>query len=470
MAKTTSLCSEFLDAQYSQLHLEQIAEHIVDWEELAPYFNITQAEQQEIKANHVHQYKLQKRDMLWKWLEKNGNKATYCGMKTIFYSANKAFLADQLEEILGSVTLQAPPGAVAAFKLYLNDCYNRISATSAAEQDWPPLMNAAFVDPELHVVEGQLMMKKRKKILVDDLFQSEKSQNILLEGTAGSGKTTLTRSICQKWAQGNLLRHVDLLIHLTLANPELWSAKSLEDMIPHPTGDVRRAVADYIVEKRGKGCCFIMDGWEDLPEGMQQSSFIRRIIHSQQPQLALPQCLFIVTCRPIASVSLKQLISTTVEISGFSAESVDAYATQYLRQQGRDPAVFITALNDNHHARGLSSLPINAAILLHLFLTIQTGFPSTQTELFRCFLLNVLLHHLVAKTKHHLKRLVNFSHLPEKEKRSFEQLCCIAYYATLHGKSTSHSNQLLSSDDLQKAGLQNLQDTLGLMKVHQQLT
>ena len=144
-----------------------------------------------------------------------------------------------------------------------------------------------------------------------------------------------------------------------------------------------------------------MDGWEDLPKEMQQSSFICRVIHSQQPRLALPHCLFIVTCRPIASVSLKQLIRTTVEISRFSAESVDAYATQYLRQQGRDPTVFITALNDNRHACGLSSPPINAAILLHLFLTIQTGFPSTQTELFRCFLLNVLLHHLVAKPKHH---------------------------------------------------------------------
>ena len=307
-------------------------------------------------------------------------------------------------------------------------------------------------------------------MLVDDLFQGSKSQKILLEGTAGSGKTTLTRNICQLWAKGNLLCHVDLLIHLTLADPELWSAKSLEDMIPHPSADVRKAVADYIVDKRGKGCCFVMDGWEDLPENMQDSSFIRRVLHSQKPQLALPHCLFLVTCRPIASASLKQLVTTTVEISGFSAGSVDAYATQYLTQQGIDPAVFITALNDNHHARGLSSLPINAAILLHLFITIQMGFPSTQTELFRCFLLNVLLHHLVAKTKHRLKRLVSFSHLPEKEKRSFEQLCCIAYYATLHGKSTSQSNQLLSSDDLQKADLQNLQDTLGLMRVHQKLT
>ena len=87
--------SDFLDAQCSELHLEQIVEHIVNWEELAPYFNITEAEQQEIKAN-VHQYKLQKRNMLWKWIEKKGNSATYRHMKEIFSKAQKAILADKL--------------------------------------------------------------------------------------------------------------------------------------------------------------------------------------------------------------------------------------------------------------------------------------------------------------------------------------------------------------------------------------
>ena len=46
--------------------------------------------------------------------------------------------------------------------------------------------------------------------------------------------------------------------------------------------------------------------------------------------------------------------------------------------------------NSTQLTRGLSSIPINAAILLHLFLTTQTGPPTTQTELFRCFLLNLL--------------------------------------------------------------------------------
>ena len=43
----------------------------------------------------------------------------------------------------------------------------------------------------------------------------------------------------------------------------------------------------------------------------------------------------------------------------------------------------------------------------------------------------------------------------------------MAYCSTFSGKIASQSNQLISSDDLNKAGLQ---ETLGPMKVHHQLT
>ena len=247
----------------------------------------------------------------------------------------------------------------------------------------------------------------------------------------------------------------------------------MEDVIPHPTSvEIRRAVAEYIVERRGKGCCFILDGWEDLPEKLQTSSIIHDLLKGSLLRLTLPECSFIVTSRPIASPSLQPLVTTIVEITGFSSESVNTYASQYLTQQGKDPAVFITALKDNHHARGLCSLPINATILLHLFLTIQTGLPTTQTELFNCFILNLLLRHLVAKAKYkHAKSLLRcFSDLPSNENKAFNNLCLISYHSTFSGKVASQSNQLISSDDLHKAGLQDVQETLGLMKVHQQLT
>ena len=457
--------STALDVRCSSAHIAKLSEHIEDWEELAPYFGLTEAEQREIKGNHALQYKVQKRKMLWKWVRKLGEKATYRELTKVLEEAGESLLIDEVKELLDDSYSEAPHIIVNSFRQYLKDCYSTSASDGVADrEDWPRLKRPIFVNPEL------VLKDEKTSLTTLDVFKDKK---VMLEGTSGSGKTTLMRHACQQWAEGKLLNDVDLLIHLTLADPNLWSAKCLEDIIPHPTSvEMRSAVAEYITERGGKGCCFILDGWEDLPEGLQISDFIHDLLKGSQPGLALPRCSFIVTTRPIASPSLQPLVTTIVEVTGFSSESVDTYASQYLTQQGKDPAVFVTALNNNHHARGLCSLPINAAILLHLFLTIQTGLPTTQTELFNCFILNLLLRHLVAKAKYkHTKPLLRcFSDLPSNENKAFNNLCLISYHSTFSGKVASQSNQLISSYDLRKAGLQNVQETLGLMKVHQQLT
>ena len=460
------LDSTALDVICSSARIAKFSEHIEDWEELAPYFGLTEAEQQEIRASHAHQYKVQKRKMLWMWVEKLGEKATYRELIKVLEEAGKSLLIFKVHKLLEDSYSEAPHIIVNSFRQYLKDCYSTSASDGVADrEDWPRLKHPMiFVNPEL------VSKDEKTSLTTLDIFKDKK---VMLEGTSGSGKTTLMRHACQQWAEGKLLNDVDLLIHLTLADPNLWSAKCLEDIIPHPTSiEMRRAVAEYITKRGGKGCCFILDGWEDLPEELHTSSFIHDLLKGSQPGLALPKCSYIVTTRPIASPSLQPLVTTIVEITGFSSESVDTYASQYLTQQGKDPAVFITALNYNHHARGLCSLPINAAILLHLFLTIQTGLPTTQTELFNCFILNLLLRHLVTKAKYkHAKPLLRcFSYLPPNENKAFNNLCLISYNSTFSGKVASQSNQLISSDDLHKAGLQDVQETLGLMKVHQQLT
>ena len=455
-----------LDVRCSSAHITKLSEHIEDWEELAPYFGLTEAEQQVIRASHAHQYKVQKRKMLWKWVRKLGEKATYRELIKVLEEAGESLLISRVKELLEDSYSEAPHIIVNSFRQYLKDCYSTSASDGVADrEDWPRLKHPMiFVNPEL------VSKEEKTSLTTLEIFKDKK---VMLEGTAGSGKTTLMRHACQQWAEGKLLNDVDLLIHLTLADPTLWSAKCLEDIIPHPISvEIRRAVAEYIMERGGKGCCFILDGWEDLPEELHTSSVFHDLLKGSKPGSALPHCSFIATTRPIVSPSLQPLVTTIVEITGFSSESVDTYASQYLTQQGKDPAVFITALNDNHHARGLCSLPINAAILLHLFLTIQTGLPTTQTELFNCFILNLLLRHLVAKAKYkHAKPLLRcFSDLPLNENKAFKNLCLISYNSTFSGKLASQSNQLISSDDLHKAGLQDVQETLGLMKVHQQLT
>ena len=472
-----------LDTRCSDIYLAQIAENIVNWEELALDFELTQAEMEVIRNDYPLQYKLQKRAMLWKWVEKNGNKATYRAMKNKFNSANNKLLADKLMEMLHDCDPAQPAldctTVADVFKQYLKDCYtiadgsavNHPGTTKNMEEMGPLLSDQAlFVDPELYLVLGA--KEEQKKIVIKDLFKEKEAQKILLKGIAGAGKTTLTRHICQQWAEGTLFRHVNLLVHLTLGHPFLWDAESLDRLIPHPSAEFRKAVADVIKNRQGKGCCFILDGWEDLPKGSKLSPFIHSCLRGTFS--ALSHCSFVVTSRPIASDTLEPLVTATVEITKLSPESIHSYATQYLTQHGKDPTVFITELNNNPQARGLCSLPMNAAIMLHLFLFGATGFPTTQTELFKSFILNLILRHLTEKKERYPGHLVDFSFLSVSEAKSFKQLCSIAHEYSFSESFifSAQSNRLLTLEELQQAGLHEpcAQNTLGLMKVHQQLT
>ena len=63
-----------LDKRCSSAHIAKISEYIENWQELAPYFGLTDAEEQKILNNHAHQYKVQKCKMVWKWVRKRVRK------------------------------------------------------------------------------------------------------------------------------------------------------------------------------------------------------------------------------------------------------------------------------------------------------------------------------------------------------------------------------------------------------------
>ena len=282
------MASSVLDRRCSDVLFAKISEVIVNWEELAPYFGLTEAEVQEIRVNHTHQCKVQKHVMLWKWASKQGDKVTNRDLRSVFQEAGESLLVSKVDELLQDVAyLQAPHNIVKSFQDYLKDCYCCKPATYQGQEDCEPLQlsQLSFFNPNL-VLKGD----DSKSLDIEDLCKHGKT--VVLEGTAGSGKTSLTRHICQQWAEGKLFQDVDTLINLTLADPALWSAKSLKDMIPYSSAET---IADHIVEQQGKRCCFILDGWEDLPK---ESSFLHKFVECK---LAIPQCLFIITSRPMVN-------------------------------------------------------------------------------------------------------------------------------------------------------------------------
>ena len=197
--------STALDVICSSASIAKFSEHIVDWEELAPYFGLTEAEQQEIRASHAHQYKVQKRKMLWMWVEKLGEKATYRELIKVLDEAGKSLLIFRVHKLLEDSYSEAPHIIVNSFREYLKDCYSTSASDGVADrEDWPRLKHPIFVNPEL------VSKDEKTSLTILDIFKDKK---VMLEGTAGSGKTTLMRHACQQWAEGKLLNDVDLLIH-----------------------------------------------------------------------------------------------------------------------------------------------------------------------------------------------------------------------------------------------------------------
>ena len=94
-----------------------------------------------------------------------------------------------------------------SFREYLKDCYCGNPATFQEQRDWPPqLSQSPFVKPELVLkskrqsVAGSKQPSNQQEIKIGDLCKLGKK--VMLEGIAGSGKTILTRHICQQWAEG----------------------------------------------------------------------------------------------------------------------------------------------------------------------------------------------------------------------------------------------------------------------------
>ena len=119
-----SVDSAVWDKRCSDVLFAEISKDIVNWEELAPYFGLTEAEEKEIKVNHAHQYKVQKHNMLWKWASKQVDKVTNRQLRSVFQEAGESSLVSKVDKLLQNVAyLQAPHNVVKSFREYLKDCY-----------------------------------------------------------------------------------------------------------------------------------------------------------------------------------------------------------------------------------------------------------------------------------------------------------------------------------------------------------
>ena len=323
------------------------------------------------------------------------------------------------------------------------------------EKQWPPCHSDKLVRLELverEKGEGYSANSqrgrgdegiKRTPLAYGDLFKVESGKRrvrkVLVEGDAGIGKTTLCIAVSEDWANGKLFQQFELVLLLPLRMKAVASAGSLPELLQllHPSPRLCDSVARYLEDEEGESVLIIADGWDELGEPEQQEgSFLYQFLFGHRFYLMS----VVVTSRPSASAPLRELpdIDRFVEVRGFSKEHIVEYIqSEFTSDQGKESEFtsdqgkadrLREQLEGNPLVESVCSVPLNCAIVCHLWRTLEEALPTTMTELYTKIILNLVLRNICKlDTCKSVLKLSKFDSLPADLQQSWWLLCEFAF-------------------------------------------
>ena len=311
-------------------------------------------------------------------------------------------------------------------------------------------------------IRGQLddILLEKSPIELKDIFKNIEGERkvILLDGAPGSGKSTLTVHICQQWGRGELFNEFTVVILVQLRDPRVQSANSIADLLPTKDYAMAEQAAREIIANEGSGVLWILDGFDELPSHLQDNSIVSTLIkpnlYQENP---LSKTAVIVTSRPISSGDLCPVVSSRIEVIGFTAEEQRLFFTECLNNDTKAVEALMERLSSNPAMEGSCYLPLNASIVAHLYL-IDGSLHSTIYGIF-----SSLVQHCLSRYLHerqgvplNLASFKSFDELPDKLNSSFKQLCYLSFTGARDNRVTFSSSDieaLASSDEICELGL-----------------
>ena len=254
-------------------------------------------------------------------------------------------------------------------------------------EDWPPnphmhFINLALVtltkrqkDSKPHAYSLLFTQEKNYKLeMLNDpkqIFDYKKQghQVILIEGNAGSGKTTLAHKLCKDWAENYILHEFSHVLLLKLRDQRIAKSKSLSDIISLQLGRPAVDVVEEMVANCGAGFAIWLEGWDELIECQKSESVFSDLISG----VLLPQATIVLTTRPSAIGSLQNdCITRRIEILGFDEKQMNEYIDRSFSCDNdnvptSDSESFKMELMRVPNLKTLGFIPLSLCILVHVF-------------------------------------------------------------------------------------------------------
>ena len=261
---------------------------------------------------------------------------------------------------------------------------------------------------------------------------------ILIEGAPGSGKSTLTVHICQRWGKGELFQQFTVVILVQLRDPAVQRAQTIADLLPVENAE---EIAAELIATNGRGVLWVLDGWDELPPHLQSKSIFRKIIKRM-----LSECSVIVTSRPISSGDLHPVVSSRIEVLGFTPEEQRQYFIECLKGDTKALEALLEKIQENPMVQSICYLPLNAAFIVHTFKYRDQSLPNTEYEIYLSIILSCIQRHYDREGRGHVlpRELASLDDLSRIEavREPFQCLCELAYRGVMENKVTFSSSDL----------------------------
>ena len=247
------------------------------------------------------------------------------------------------------------------------------------------------------------------------------------------GKTSLTYHYGLEWAEGNLSMF-DIVAVVHLRDLAVTPASTLPDLLllACASNVITKDMIQRVVINRSR-LLLVLDGWDEAPNEFRKLTFITTIL-----QTCTYQSKILITSRPESSVDLHGL-ANRVEIVGFTQKNIYEYFQRALSIELDHDKVEEGCKKLKEHflnhpvIQSCCSIPLNAAILAHLFLTDQS-LPSTRHELFLMLVLSCINRELQERYSQGDVIILSLEDLPHKHKIALNHICVLAFEGVKQNK------------------------------------
>ena len=274
-----------------------------------------------------------------------------------------------------------------------------------------------------------------ERIELKDLFMGigDKPRKVLINGAPGSGKSTLSLQICHLWSEEKLFQEYKLVILVRLRDPAVQHATSVMDLLPCQDKVMAQDVEKMMRVNNGDNVLFILDGWDELSLSKPGHSIILNLIDRTE----LHQSSIIVTSRPTSSANLHPLVSSRIEILGFTRDELQRFFTECLRKDSAAVETLLRKIRENPALEGCCFLPMNASVIVHLYKCNENLHFASQYSVFSALVVNCIVRHLRKNGMQDKVRPFNsLDTLPEVVDGPFKALCELAYNGVVDDEVT----------------------------------